>query len=153
MRCVDVMDCLLGSYRPTIRDNKWYWLLAINAVNISVVGAWQVHCVVQEKLMTHLEFWREIKICLLQMDMLLRRQIGGRRISQLPNDIRFDGVGHFKAPAAQVRCNVCQKNTRYICQKCNMRLHSDKSAVCFGINQTHLWCSYFWNTLNKRCKQ
>ena len=37
---VDVIDRLLGSYRPIIRDKKWYWPLIINAINISVVAAW-----------------------------------------------------------------------------------------------------------------
>ena len=66
---VDVMDRLLGSYRPIIQGKKWYWPLIINAINISVVAAWQVHCAIQEKPMTHLEFRREITICLLKIVM------------------------------------------------------------------------------------
>ena len=62
-----------------------------------------MHCAVQEKPMAHLECRREITICLLKMVMSLRRQIGLGRISHLPNDIRFDGVVHFKALAAQGR--------------------------------------------------
>ena len=105
------MDCLLGSYRPTIRGKKWYWPLAINAINISVVAACRLRCAVQEKPMVHLEFRREITICLLKMAMTLRLQIGGGRIPHLPNDIQFDGVGDFKAPTAQGGCKVCQKKS------------------------------------------
>ena len=36
---VDVMDRLLGSYRPLIRGKKWWWPLFTNALNISVVAA------------------------------------------------------------------------------------------------------------------
>ena len=53
------------------------------------------------------------------MAMPPRRQIGGGKIPHLPNDIRFDGVVHFKVPSGQGRCKLCQKNTRYVCQKCN----------------------------------
>ena len=130
---VDVMDRLLGSYRPIVRGKKWYWSLIINAINISVVAAWQVHCAIQEKPMTHLEFRREITVCLLKIAMPQRRQIGGGRIQNLPNEVRIDGVGHCKLSTTQGRCKVCQKNTHYVCAKCNVRLHWDKSAVCFVI--------------------
>ena len=43
------------------------------------------------------------------MGILLRLQIGGGRISHLPNDIRCHGVCHFKALAAQERCKNFQK--------------------------------------------
>ena len=102
---VDVMDRLLGSYQPTIHGKKWYWLLIINAINILYSTT------VQKKLMTHLEFRREITICLLKMAMPPRCQIGGGRIPDLLNDIRFDGVGHLKLKTTQGRCKVCQKNT------------------------------------------
>ena len=53
---VDVMDRLLGSYRPMIRGKKRYWLLIINAINVSVVAAWQLNCGVAETSKSHLEF-------------------------------------------------------------------------------------------------
>ena len=45
---VDVMDRLLGSYRPLIFGKKWYWPLIINAINVSVVAARWLHCAVAE---------------------------------------------------------------------------------------------------------
>ena len=51
---VDVMDQLLGSYRPMIRGRKWYWPLIINAINVSVVAAWRLHCDVAETPNSHL---------------------------------------------------------------------------------------------------
>ena len=135
---VDVMDRLLGSYQPIIRDKKWYWPLIINAINISVAAAWRVHCAIQEKSMTQLEFRREITICLLKIVMPHRRQIGGGRIQNLLNEDRFDGVGHYKVSTTQKRCKVCQKNTRLFCAKCSVRLHCVESGVCFDIyHQDH----------------
>ena len=66
MGSVDVLDCLLGSYRPTTRNKKWYWLLLIKALNISIVAAWRIHCHVEVSKMNHLDFRREITLCLLK---------------------------------------------------------------------------------------
>ena len=71
---VDVMDRLLGSYRLMMRGKKWYWPVIINAINVSVVAAWQLHCAVAETPKSHLEFRREIATCLLKSpSMYLKR--------------------------------------------------------------------------------
>ena len=44
MGSVDVLDRLVGSCLQTIRGKKWYWPLSINALNVSVVAAWRIHC-------------------------------------------------------------------------------------------------------------
>ena len=36
---VILMDCLMVSYRPSIRGKKWYWPLFTNMLNITVVAA------------------------------------------------------------------------------------------------------------------
>lgn len=46
---VDVMDRLLGSCRPIIRERKWYWPLIINAIKVLVIAAWRLHCAVESK--------------------------------------------------------------------------------------------------------
>ena len=128
---VDVMDRLLGTYRPMIRGKKWYWPLVVNAINVSVVAAWRIHCNAVVSPMTHLEFCREIAICLLKSPMEERTKVTGGTLPSLPKDIRFDQINHYKITTTQGRCKICQKNRRYKSQKCNVRLHSDKSAVCF----------------------
>ena len=40
---VDVIDRLLGSYRPAICEKKWYFPLVTNAINVSIVAAWRLH--------------------------------------------------------------------------------------------------------------
>ncbi|KFM75498.1 PiggyBac transposable element-derived protein 3, partial [Stegodyphus mimosarum] len=40
---VDLLDRLLGSYRPTFRSKKWYWNLFSNALNMAVVAGWILH--------------------------------------------------------------------------------------------------------------
>ena len=72
---VDVMDRLLGSYRPMICGKKWYWLLIINAINVSVVVAWRLHCALAETPKSHLVFRREIAICHLKSPMDVRKRL------------------------------------------------------------------------------
>ena len=81
-------------------------------------------------MMSLLEFLCEITLCLLKPSKV-RKQNGRRHISDLPNDIRFDGIGHMRQSTTQGRCKVCQKNARVMCSKCGVRLHSEKNAVCF----------------------
>ena len=87
---VDVMDQLLGTYWPMIWGKKWYWPLVINAINVSVVAAWRIHCNAVASPMTHLEFCREIAICLLKSPMEVQTKVTEGTLPSLPKDIRFD---------------------------------------------------------------
>jgi len=119
---VDLLDRLLGSYRPTITAKKWWWPLFVNAINVSVVAAWRIHCHLHRQSMTHLEFRREITLCLLKSSEE-RATTGGGSHADLPNDVRFDGQGHTRIEATQGRCVNCKKNCRHQCEKCAVRLH------------------------------
>ena len=127
---VDVMDRLLSSYRPKIRGKKSYWPLFANALNLSVVAAWRLHCNLEDKPLSHLAFRRYISVCMLKMHHVDRPQVGGGIVPDMPDDVRYDGIGHDKFPATQGRCKWCKKNCRYECIKCGVRLHYDKGAVC-----------------------
>ena len=107
--------------------------MVINAVNVSVVAAWRIHCNAVVSPMTHLEFRREITICLLKSPMEERTKVTGGTLPSLPKDIRFDQINHYKITTTQGRCKICQKNTWCKYQKCNVRLQSDKGAVCFDL--------------------
>ena len=133
---VDLFDRLLGSCRPIIRGKKWYWPLLINNLNACVVAAWRLHCRVQETPPTHKAFRRQVTLCLLKGDVTgaISRGIS---VADLPADIRYDGVGHTKGPATQGRCRVCRRNTRFVCQKCKVRLHfGDRGTVCSTVYHT-----------------
>ena len=71
------MDRMVASYRPSIRGKKWYWPLFTNALNVTVVAAWWIHCKIAESPMSHLDFRPENAICLLKMSMASRLQVGG----------------------------------------------------------------------------
>ena len=74
---VDLMDRMVASYRPSIRGKKWHWPLFTNALNVTVVAAWWIHCKIAESPMSHLDFRRENALCLLKMSMVSRLQVGG----------------------------------------------------------------------------
>ena len=67
-----------------------------------------------------------------------RKKTTGGAIANLPSDLRYDSVDHLKVSTTQGRCKICHKNTRYICEKCNVRLNLDKGAVCFETYHTRL---------------
>jgi len=64
-----------------------------------------------------------------------RWQIDGGHLPDLPDDIRLHNVGHFKVYCSQGRCHICQKKL-YKCEKCNRRLHADRSKMCFVVYHT-----------------
>ena len=70
--------------------------------------------------------------------MDIRKKTTGDAFAKLLSDLRYDSVDHFKVSTTQGRCKMCYKNTRYVCEKCNVRIHSDKTAVCFEMFHTHL---------------
>ena len=68
----------------------------------------------------------EVALCLLKAELAQpRHQPGGGTHTNLPDDVRFDGVGHYRLSCSQGRCRVCQANTRTKCAKCDARLHCD----------------------------
>lgn len=137
---VDLTDRLLASYRPTIRGKKWWWPLFTNALNVSIVAAWRIHCALHggKDQLDHLAFRRQVVLCLLKAgtDLKPRLQVGGGRLADLPDDIRYDGLEHDRQPCSQGRCKLCQKNCRVQCCKCNVRLHADHGKKCFLLYHT-----------------
>ena len=122
----DVMDQILSSYRPMISGKKWYWPLIIDAINVPVVVAEQLHCAMGKTPKNHLEFQCEIAICLLKSPMDVYKKTTGGAVANLPSDLRYDLVDHFKVSTTQGQSKICHKNTCYMSEKCIVRLHSDK---------------------------
>ena len=119
---VDVKDWLLGSYRPVIPGKKWYWLLIIYAIDVSVVADWQLHCVVAETPKSHLEFWHEIAICPLKSPTDVRKKTTGGAIANLPSDLRYDSADHFKISTTQGRCKYNTRSMQNIPQEYSLNV-------------------------------
>ena len=129
---VDLMDRLLGSYRPMIRAKIWWRPLMTNLLYISIVAAWKFYCVLHQKdaKITHFEFRRNISLVLTKSSKIRNQSQGGRH-ADLPSEVRYDGQDHNQVPCAQDRCVVCQKNTRPQCSKSNLMLYYSKESFCF----------------------
>ena len=117
-------------HRPSIRGKKWHWPLFTNALNVTVVAAWRIHCKIAGSPKSHLDFRREIAICVLKMSMVSRLQVGDGPRVNLPDDVRFDGEDHKNVVASQGRCKGLQKNGRYMCAKCCVWLHLARRSKC-----------------------
>ena len=126
---VDLMDRLLESYRPIIRGKKWYWILFINFLNVTVVTGWRIYCRIGQQKVSHLEFWKQVTLCLLKADEKLRNRPEGE--FELLQEVRFDKINHFLGSTSQERCKMCKKNTKTMCKKCNVRLHAEHGKLCF----------------------
>jgi hypothetical protein len=125
---VDLLDRLLGSYRPQLRSKKWYWNLFANGLNMAVVAAWRLHCHLHGKeSQSHLEFRREIVLVALKTGLESYRSRKGGPTSKLPAAVTSSR--HFLSSTTQGRCVVCQKNTKKMCGFCEKRMHE----LCFPV--------------------
>jgi DNA excision repair protein ERCC-6 len=109
---VDLLDRLLGQYRPSIRGKKWWWPLFTNALNLSVVAGWRMFRLLHpHSQLSHLEYRRTVTLCLLMSEESRGSKLGGG-VAHLPLDVRRDGIGHVNTTATEGRCVVCNKNTK-----------------------------------------
>ena len=95
---VNLLDCALSDLRPVIRGKKCYWPLIINAINIAFVYSWCIYGIISGEVLSQKEFRRRV------VSIMIRRSA-----SQVANEIRLDGVGHYPSPAPVKRCAICKK--------------------------------------------
>ena len=132
MSGVDLMDHLLGSYRPMIRAKKWWWPLMTNLLNISIVAAGKFYCVLQQRdaKITHLEFRRNISLVLTKSSTITNQPQGAdMQNCFLKCDMITKIIMQYLALKADVWC--VKKKTRSKCSKCNLRLHYSTGSFCF----------------------
>ena len=121
MGVVDLLDMLLGSYRPNIRSKKWWWPLFSNALNIALVATFKIHkkaCVDQ---LSHLDFRIEVAEVMVRANHEAQRVRLGGPTASVPEQIKLDGINHTLVPTSQGRCIYCKSNTRLKCSKCDKR--------------------------------
>ncbi|KAJ8867648.1 hypothetical protein PR048_031451 [Dryococelus australis] len=134
---VDQMDLTIAMYRVNIRNKKWYWPLLSWCVDVCVHNAWQL-ARRSGKMISQLEFWREIVLVYLTKYANPSKGFGRlslhfstSRKSRTSDDIRFDGFNHLvKKILKKRRCasEGCRKKSSAVhiqCSKCDVGLCLD----------------------------
>ena len=123
MDSVNLLDCFISQYRPTINVKKWYYPLFLNCISISRVAAWQLHVILQrDPQKDQSDFLRSVMIEFLRNVVrpeTSRALKSGQRITN--ESIRqhqpVDGL-------KQCRSVWCKKNTAKECYEGKVRLHA-----------------------------
>jgi len=110
---MDLMDRLLANYRPSICGKP----LLTNILNVSVIAAWRPHCAVHGSGgMEHIDFRRDIMLCLLKAAQPQNTPVRKQPVAELPTDARRSvELDHQWVWCSQGRCRICCKNTRIMC--------------------------------------
>ncbi|KRX51811.1 PiggyBac transposable element-derived protein 1 [Trichinella sp. T9] len=90
---VDILDKLLSSYRPRLKSKKWWWNLFSNALNLTVVAAWQLHRELHKDgstALSHLDFRKDITTHFLRAKPQLTIQTGRR--AHPPETLRINNA-------------------------------------------------------------
>ena len=122
---VDSMDQRVSHCRSSIRGKKWYFPIAINLFDITIVNAWHLHRLnsSETKRMDLNTFRTSVAESLLQHNNKKQTK------ASVSRSIRFDELNHIVQYTSQKnRCRLCQKTANFTCRKCNVHLHA---KVCF----------------------
>lgn len=134
---VDKLDWNIQKYRIKFRGKKWYFPLFTNAIDLIVVNAYALYTASNGNI-SSLDFSRFIARTYLKKDSFSNPKISGRpstgaiRKNRIPEDVRFDPIGHIiesTLEGKQRKCAICNTNVRKQCKKCNIGLHLE----CFPV--------------------
>lgn len=134
---VDLMDSLVGLYRHTIKDKRWYMRIFYHFCQVSVVNCWLLwkNNPENEKL-DLLEFKSSIATSLIYCGASKLKKRGRpsleanlsaakkRAVNKAPSELRLDGGDHYPCKtegkyAALCHLKECRRKTRYKCMRCN----------------------------------
>ena len=74
---MDILDKLLGSYRPKLRNKKWYWNLFVNTLNVAIVAAYRISQEAsRDQRYSHLQYRRDLAQALTGGGALRKRSGG-----------------------------------------------------------------------------
>jgi len=153
---VDFLDCLISKYKYPIKSRRWYLYLFWHSITVALIQGWLLyrrHCdalnvPVKERL-RHRNFQATVATSLIMVDVPVRgrgrpsssntsplvNKIYNSRIRSvlLPNDVRYDNVGHLLLKSRKRgRCKLCKNGfTDTTCEKCDVRLCFTEKCNCF----------------------
>ena len=119
---VDLMDRALSDFRPRIIGKRWYWVLIMNALNISVVFAWRIFELIKGEKVPQKQFRNQLVYAMTKKEKAypLNRPGASRTV---PETVRKDGIGHYPEGITARKCVMCKKSAKIQWGKCDKTLH------------------------------
>ncbi|KAL8585552.1 hypothetical protein ACOMHN_046212 [Nucella lapillus] len=140
---VDRADQNINTYRITMRTKKWWWPFFAHALELVMQNAWLLYRRTDAQNAESLDLLafrrRVVQVYLMRHAAIAmpRRaaQLALPAVHKVPNEVRFDGVGHFAGPSQTTKqCALCKKNTMKLCLKCTVGLHNQCFNAFHGIH-------------------
>ena len=125
---VDRLDQNLSYFRVGIRSKKWYFQLIAFGINAAMQNAWQLYRKDEGNNEDALGFRRKVVQSTSSQQragLSSNKKENPKKIaSRVPEKIRYDNINHYITQALkQSRCDVCKRNSRNKCAKCDVNLH------------------------------
>lgn len=135
----DQMDQQLSTYRPFIRNKKWYWPFFTFSLGVALYNSWLLYRML-ERDCSYLDHLRAIARSYIQAYSHEKRifsktrQFHNSRVAKrVDASIRFDGTNHLIGPSRKTRCAQCGKTVEKKCTKCGVNLHDRCFSVFHGL--------------------
>ena len=124
---VDLFDQFVSTHRVRIRSKEWWWPFFAWTVNTSMANAWNLFRTVQKQKVGKLEFQREVVMKILAS---FGRSKPAKSLAfprNVVSNVKLDTKNHILVKGASKYgcCKYCGSRSIYLCQKCNVALHSD----------------------------
>ena len=117
---IDLVDHALSDLRHNFNGKKWYWSL--------IIYCWRLHQLCTKPKGDQKSFCRAVvQVALMKAHNKVPRP--GPSFA-IPDEVRFNGKGHYLAPGPVRKCVLCKKNCHNVCEKCNKSLHT---KLCFQL--------------------
>ena len=142
----DQMDQQVSTYRPTIKNKKWYFPIFVFMIEVSCYNAWIVMKKLdqQDKTIAYVDFIRVI--CTTYLTKYKTERQIGRKVNSIygtsavanrvTDSVRFDGLHHYIGMMEKKsRCALCLKTVKTYCIKCDVKLHMNCFAPFHGVRE------------------
>ena len=119
---VDRLDRFMATYRPRLRNKKWWWCIFSNSINLAVTSAWLLHRELGGRL-DHLQFRRQI-VRYIVCTFPPKVSLPGPSRRPLDSVVKTNAQHMPSRASKEGRCKYCKRNTTQMCILCDILLHT-----------------------------
>uniref|UniRef100_A0A3B3WBV0 PiggyBac transposable element-derived protein domain-containing protein n=1 Tax=Poecilia mexicana TaxID=48701 RepID=A0A3B3WBV0_9TELE len=132
---IDLLDMLSALYKFSFRSQRWYIYIWWHTITVAVINACIRYRRDLEKLhprQKHLPLRRFQASVATTFVLATPTPPRRRKTTELPPDVRKDGLNHFPTWETQQRCKPCVGHFAHVfCEKCRVHLCLNKDINCF----------------------